>query len=180
MKDPITNNKNSGKSEISELPTLDVCKAKSGDKRIGNQFWKLRSKHGRDKLFSSPEILWAAACKYFEWCENNPLKEQKAFGNGYTTEVSLMRAMTMGQLCFYLHCNGAYIRQFKASLPDGEKDFSTVLNDIEEVVYSQKFQGAAAGLLNANIIARDLGLINKSELTGKDGKDFTIEVNIVE
>lgn len=23
----------------------------------GNQFWKLRSKHGRDKLFSSPEIL---------------------------------------------------------------------------------------------------------------------------
>ena len=23
-----------------------------------NQFWKLRSKHGRDILFSSPELLW--------------------------------------------------------------------------------------------------------------------------
>ena len=38
----------------------------------GNQFWKLRSKHGRDKLFTTPELLWQAACEYFEWCENNP------------------------------------------------------------------------------------------------------------
>ena len=24
----------------------------------GNQFWMLRSKHGRDKLFATPEALW--------------------------------------------------------------------------------------------------------------------------
>ena len=34
-----------------------------------NQFWKLRSKHGRDKIFKTPKILWEAACDYFEWCE---------------------------------------------------------------------------------------------------------------
>ena len=33
---------------------------------IGNQFWKLRSKHGRDKIFSTPEILWESCCEYFE------------------------------------------------------------------------------------------------------------------
>lgn len=37
-----------------------------------NQFWKLRSKHGRDTLFSSPELLWSAACEYFDWCDENP------------------------------------------------------------------------------------------------------------
>lgn len=37
-----------------------------------NQFWKLRSKHGRDTLFSSPEFLWSAACEYFDWCDENP------------------------------------------------------------------------------------------------------------
>ncbi|WP_347174524.1 hypothetical protein [Parabacteroides goldsteinii] len=37
-----------------------------------NQFWKLRSKHGRDILFSSPEFLWSAACEYFDWCDENP------------------------------------------------------------------------------------------------------------
>lgn len=31
----------------------------------GNQFWKLRNKHGRSKRFASPEQLWEAACEYF-------------------------------------------------------------------------------------------------------------------
>lgn len=39
----------------------------------GNQFWKLRSKHGRDKLFATPELLWEEACNYFEWCDENPI-----------------------------------------------------------------------------------------------------------
>jgi hypothetical protein len=38
----------------------------------GNQFWKLRSKHGRDKLFASPELLLESACEYFQWCDENP------------------------------------------------------------------------------------------------------------
>ena len=28
---------------------------------LGNQFWKNRSKHGRDKLFATPDLLWQAA-----------------------------------------------------------------------------------------------------------------------
>ena len=38
-----------------------------------------------------------------------------------------------------------------------------------EIIRTQKFAGAAADLLNANIIARDLGLADKNEVTGKDG-----------
>jgi len=133
----------------------------------GNQFWKLRSKHGRDKLFKSPQLLWDAACDYFEWCESNPLYETKAFafqGIVTTEELPKMRAMTMSQLCFYLNCNEAYFRTFKAQLPEGEKDFNTVIKDIEQTIFNQKFQGAAADLLNSNIIARDLGLSDKSEI----------------
>jgi len=140
---------------------------------IGNQFWKMRSKHGRDKLFASPQLLWQAACDYFEWCENNPLYETKAFafqGIVTTEELPKMRAMTMSQLCFYLNCNEAYFRTFKAQLPDGEIDFNTVIKDIEQIVFNQKFQGAAADLLNSNIIARDLGLTDKQELK-YDGLD---------
>jgi hypothetical protein len=62
-----------------------------------------------------------------------------------------MRAMTLSQLCFYLNTNEAYFRNFKANLPKEEKDFSTVIADIEKVIYNQKFQGAAADLLNDNI-----------------------------
>lgn len=135
-----------------------------------NSFWKLRAKHGRDKLFATPEELWQAACEYFAWIEENPLYETKAFSyqGGITqTELPKMRAMTLAGLCFYLHCNEAYFRTFKAQLPEGEKDFNTVISDIEQVIYNQKFEGAAADLLNANIIARDLGLRDKKDV------DFT-------
>ena len=150
-------------------------KAKEGDKRLGNQFWKLRSKHGRDKLFKTPELLWAAACEYFEWCDNNPLLEEKGFAyQGIVSKETFakLRAYTMSGLCFYLHCNEAYLRTFRSQLPQNDKDFNTVLADIEQTMYNQKFSGAAADLLNPNIIARDLGLREKTELTGKDGKDL--------
>jgi hypothetical protein len=148
-------------------------KTKPGDKRIGNQFWRLRSRHGRDKLFTTPELLWTAACEYFKWCESHPLYETKAFayqGTIKTKKLPKMRAMTLSQLCSYLNTNIAYFRIFKTRLPEGETDFNAVIADIETTIYNQKFQGAAADLLNANIIARDLGLKEHSELTGAEGK----------
>jgi hypothetical protein len=154
--------------------------AKEGDKRLGNQFWKLRSKHGRDKLFATPELLWQAACEYFEWCEQNPLYETKAFayqGIIITEKLPIMRAMTLSLLCFYLNCNEAFFRNFKHQLPEGERDFNTVIADIEQTIYNQKFQGASGNLLNSNIIARDLGLADKSEITGKDGKDLIEQID---
>lgn len=134
---------------------------------LKNQYWKLRSKHGRDKLFTTAQLLWEAACEYFAWVENNPLHEIKGFAyQGIVTKENFpkMRAMTLSGLCFYLHCNQAYFRQFKDGLPEGEQDFSTVISDIETVIYNQKFAGAAAGLLNPNIIARDLGLMDKQAI----------------
>ena len=138
---------------------------------LGNKFWKLRSKHGRDKLFTTPELLWQAACEYFQWCEDHPLYETRGFAyQGVVTKEVFpkMRAMTLSQLCFYLHCNEAYFRTFKRQLPEGEKDFNTVIHDIEKTIYDQKFQGASADLLNANIIARDLGLKERTDMTSDD------------
>ena len=132
-----------------------------------NEFWKLRSKHGRDKLFKSPALMWRAACEYFQWCEDNPLLETRGFAyQGIVTKETFpkMRAMTMEGLCFYLHCNEAYFRIFKSQLPEGEQDFNTVITDIEKTIYRQKFEGASADLLNANIIARDLGLHDKKDI----------------
>ena len=39
----------------------------------GNQFWKARVKHGRDKTFKTPELMLEAAFDYFNWVEDNPL-----------------------------------------------------------------------------------------------------------
>ena len=131
----------------------------------GNRFWELRSKHGRSKLFETAELMWEAACEYFQWCEDNPLEEVDFKGkDADKVRLPKMRAFTIHGLCLYLGCNTAYFRQFKK---DCTEDFSTVIAMIEEVIYNQKFTGAAAGFLNANLISRDLGLADKTEHSGK-------------
>jgi hypothetical protein len=145
----------------------------------GNEFWKLRSKHGRDKLFATPELLWDAACEYFQWCEDNPFKEELAFhSQGVVTKdsISKMRAFTIEGLCHYLDCNKGYFNDFSDALKEKDnqesKDFSVIVTRMREIIYRQKFEGAASGFLNPNIIARDLGLIDKKEFDNKGSIKF--------
>ncbi|WP_052496491.1 terminase small subunit [Pedobacter lusitanus] len=123
----------------------------------GNRFWEFRSKHGREKLFGSPTLMWDAACEYFNWCVDNPILDPRSFGG----KQKIQRPFTMHGLCLYMNCNTGYFRTFKAQLPDGEKDYNTVIYNIEETVFQQKFENAAIGVYNHSIIARDLGLADK-------------------
>jgi hypothetical protein len=52
------------------------------------------------------------------------------------------------------------LRNFEQNNKDS-KDFMPIITRIKEIIYNQKFSGAAAGFFNANIIARDLGLSDK-------------------
>lgn len=129
---------------------------------LGNQFWKVRSSHGRNPIFASPDAMWEAACEYFEWVEANPLYEDKLTSyQGVNTHepVAKMRAMTIDGLCLFLDIGVQTFHDYKA-----RDDFSEVTARIERVIRSQKFAGAAADLLNANIIARDLGLVDKTDV----------------
>jgi len=129
---------------------------------IGNKYWQLRSKHGRDKLFATPELLWQAACEYFEWCDNNPvLKEDYVGKDADKVQRELQRPYTISGLCIYLDASREWWAKFKGSATE---DFLQVLSRIEEIIYSQKFDGAAVGVFNQSIIARDLGLADKKEV----------------
>jgi hypothetical protein len=67
-----------------------------------NQFWKLRTQHGREKEFGSDESLWTEACKYFEWCDSNDLIEEKILNSGKKRRARHPRAYTIKGLCFFL------------------------------------------------------------------------------
>lgn len=149
----------------------------------GNTFWKLRSKHGRDRLFETPQLLWEAACEYFTWCDKHPWyrnEQAKNPGKGVIREdgkvffppaivkIPTARPYTLHGLCLYLDANTFYLIQFEKSIEKKEdelsKDFSQVLTRIREIIFQQKFEGAAIGAFNASIIARDLGLAEKKEV----------------
>jgi len=138
--------------------------------QTGNQFWKMRETHGRNPIFETPEQLWVAACEYFQWVENNPLLEEKIFhAQGIITKdtVTKMRAMTIRAMCFFIGLSRQGWQEYSE-----KPDFSDIVKEIEDVIYSQKFEGAAADMLNSNIIARELGLSDKvqNEHTGANGK----------
>lgn len=134
-----------------------------------NRFWMARSTHGRDKIFESPEILWEASLEYFQWVKDNPLKSSeviKTKDGAELFEVPLMRAMTIEGLCIFLDIDTKTFHNY--SEKEEYKDFFPITTRIREIIRTQKFEGSAANLLNANIIARDLNLVDKTsnEVTG--------------
>lgn len=138
----------------------------------GNQFWKLRSKHGRDKLFASPKLLWEAAGEYFTWCDRHPWRKNEAVKSGALAgtivKIPTTRPYSLTGLCIYLGCNSAYFRQFKRNCTE---DFSTVITLIEEVIETQQFEGALVNAFNASIVASKLGIAKKVETENKISLD---------
>lgn len=136
---------------------------------IGNKFWEVRSSHGRKPIFSDADQLWDACTEYFAWVEENPLWSNKTVqfqGAPVDLPEAKMRAMTKQGLCLFLDIDPTTWEDYKK-----KEDFSRIITRVESVIYQQKFSGAAADLLNPNIIARDLGLRDSKELdhTSSDG-----------
>lgn len=126
----------------------------------GNNFWELRSSHGRDLIFASPEILWEAAKEYFEATQNRPwIKKDWVGKDAVEVERETTPPFTLTSLRLFLDISHQTWSDYR-----NRKDFVEVVTRIEDVIYSQKFEGATVGAYNANIIARDLGLADKQEL----------------
>ena len=153
------------------------AKAKPGDKRIGNSFWTNRSKHGRDKIFSSPEILWETAMEYFQLCEENPILKNDYKG-GFATEVNIKipRPYTWQGLSSFCDCTAETLINYGKK--EEYKDFFQILTRIDDCIRDQKLTGATAGLYNATIVSRDLGLKDGVDLSSKDGT-MTPKTNVI-
>lgn len=134
-----------------------------------NQFWKLRSKHGRDLIFSTPEILWEAAVQYFEATDARKwIKKDWVGKDAHEVMRETETPYTISGLCLYLDVSREWWNKFKN---ENREDFLQVLTRIENIIYTQKFEGASVGAFNPSIIARDLGLKEQTDITS-NGKDL--------
>ena len=132
-----------------------------------NQFWHRRVPFGGERAFNDPEELWAAAVEAFDWLVSHPLKEQVTSsyqGSFSKTTVKKMRAFTWSGVAMAMGLTENGLRVYLK-----RPEFAEVMGWISDIIYTQKFEGAAAGLLNASLIARSLGIADRVELTGKDG-----------
>jgi hypothetical protein len=122
------------------------------------------------RVILTPRDLKSQAADYFQWVEDHPLLEEKAFahqGIVAREELAKCRAFSFKALASHMGLTTAQLSKYRSYGPEWEEAFDL----IDQIIYSQKFENAAAGLLNATIIGRDLGLVEKSErdLKSSDG-----------
>lgn len=147
-----------------------------------NKFWLMRTKHGRDKLFSSPKILLESCMDYFEQTSNR-VWEKTEYKGADIIEVKIPTSVpfTLSGLCLFLDIDENTWQRYRKEAQ--YKDFWAVVSQVDKIIYTQKFEGAVVGAFNANIIARDLGLSDKTEteyrgllnttsLTPKQAKEY--------
>jgi hypothetical protein len=132
----------------------------------GNQYYLLRTKHGRNKKYTDPKGLLAACYEYFEDCDSNPWFKKEALKGGDRAgeiiDIPTSRPYTKKGLCIFIGIDEKTWDSYKLM-----EDFLPVTTHVESIIYTQKFEGAAVGAFNANIIARDLGLKETTDLTTK-------------
>lgn len=141
----------------------------------GSQYWKLRKNFEGARKFKTKNDLWDAAVAYFEWVEKNPIKKEEIFhyqGEITRTYIKKDRPLTIGGFCAHAGISATSYRKNYV----GHERFSDVCAEIEQIIYNQQYEGAAAGIFNHAIIARKLGLSEKSEISGKDGSELVVQV----
>jgi hypothetical protein len=138
----------------------------------GNQFWKLRSTHGRELIFSSPEILWQACIEYFESTDNRKwIKKDWVGKDAHEVLREVDTPYTLTGLFVFLDITAQTWSKYVE-----REGFSEIISRIKQIMYTQKFEGASVGAFNANIIARDLGLREESNINVNDARKATSDL----
>jgi hypothetical protein len=129
----------------------------------GNSFYLLRSKSGRNRKYNSDKTLLEACYDYFAECDSNPWYKNEAVKSGDAVgqiiKVPTARPYTLTGLFIFIGIDRKTWESYKSI-----DDFLPIITHVEDIIYTQKFEGAAVGAFNANIIARDLGLKDNTAL----------------
>lgn len=134
----------------------------------GNELWKLSPCFapgpGAKPKFETPEQLILACQAYFQWVQDNPLQEAGVTQGKLSGDaIPKMRAMTQVGLCLFIGITRETWNTYKT-----HPQFSDIKAAVDAAIFEQKFTGAAAGLLNHQIIARELGLGDKQSIEIND------------
>jgi len=88
----------------------------------------------------------------------------------------------MGGLASYLGVTLDFFRVFRTQLRKEDiyyDEFNLVLDEIDTIIRTQKFEGATVGVFNSNIIAYDLGLKKDMPMV-VGGNMITLNISIVD
>ncbi len=170
-------------SKPSSDPTAPVAVTTAG-----KPLWTFLSVHtlsdrGNTRKFATPEELVEACIRYFQWADANAIEEQQLFSSAKFGVIKATKAHKRpytheGLLLFIgIHFNTWYNWSnpfHKMYRPD----LAPVIEHVRNIIYEQKFTGAAVGLFNANLVARSLNLVERHDVTTNGEEVAPVTFNI--
>ena len=121
---------------------------------------------GRPKKIKDEATLYKWFEQYREYSNNNPILKMDFKGrNADKVFYELERPLTWTAFKTWLHHNHGItnIDQYKANKNNVYAEYSSILEVIGAEIFEHQYAGACVGIFNQGIIARKLGLAEKTE-----------------
>lgn len=130
---------------------------------VGNRFWEKRATHGRELLFSSPDLLWQAAIEYFEMCDGTTHEQDDWVGKDADHVVrGKSHPYTLTGFCRFVGASESWWKNFRKN-ENLNEEYLSIITRIEQTIYEQQYSGAITGIYQHQLVARALGLVDKTE-----------------
>ncbi|QGZ15836.1 terminase small subunit [Elizabethkingia phage TCUEAP1] len=130
---------------------------------------KKKYRQVRVKAFESPAEFYSLFNDYEAYNMQDTLIKREAVKSGEQAgriiDVEVNQPLTWAGFETYLQKEGTimFTTDYRTNKENRYSDYADVISACEARIYHSKYGGAATNLLNANIISRDLGLIDKVE-----------------
>lgn len=119
-----------------------------------------------EKNIETPEALWNYFEAYVTHEANNPMHRVEYVGKeGRVERTPLETPITFEGFECYLADKGVIndLGDYSSNKDGRYKEYATIITRIRNNCFVHNYKGAAVGLFNANLIAKKLGLIEKSQ-----------------
>jgi len=145
----------------------------------GNNYWEFRNKHGRNHKYT-PDTLWDEAVKYFEWISEKVWNKKELIKSGELAgtvmDIPMVTPMSIEGFCIFADLGRTTFNDYEK---EEGNDFPLVVRKIKTIIENQQFEGATVGEFNSSIIARKLGLTDKTDVTTGGEKLNLPVINII-
>lgn len=126
-----------------------------------------------NKNIDSPDKLYSYFNQYRLYRKGNPMKENLwSIRSDKEVAISKELPLTLNGFEIWLRTNGilAKLDDYAANKDGRYSEYADIIRAIKQEIYEDKFLGASVGLYSHNIIARDLGLVERKEIETTDSR----------
>lgn len=136
----------------------------------------------KHKYIETPDKLWELFCDYISHEKEHPMFKREYVGkDGDPVDTALQVPITFEGFECWLADERVIqdLGDYSSDKQERYKEYATIITRIRKNCFAQNFKGAAVGLFHANLIAKKLGLVDKTENKNENNninRNITVEV----